>query len=309
MTTSPATPAETLAQFQRHLGAERRRSGATVEAYGRDVAGFLAFLTDHFGEPPTLNALAALTPQDVRAYLANRRRGESGVGDRTLARALSALRAYARFLDQRWGVSVPALERARGPRVKAGLPRPVPAPAAERLALDADPDGLGVDWVSLRDRAVFALLYGAGLRVSEALSLTDAHAPLPDALTIRGKGDKERRVPILRVVADAVEVYLDARPFARDPKRALFRGVKGGPLGARAVQTALERLRPALGLDETATPHALRHAFATHLLGRGADLRAIQELLGHASLSTTQVYTGVDEAKLAADHARFHPRG
>ena len=300
--------AEASTRWRTHLSAERRASPETVEAYDRDVDQFLRFLTDHLGQPPSIADLSELKPADLRAFLARRRR-DGDVGARTLGRNLAGIRSLARFLERREGANAAAFRAVKAPKAGRSLPHPVTATAGLRLA-DAGESLAEEPWVAARDAAVFALLYGCGLRISEALGLTRAEAPTSAtrALRVTGKGGKTRIVPVLPVVVERIEDYLRLVPFALDPDEPLFRGVKGGPLSPRIVQLAMERMRGVLGLDETATPHALRHAFATHLLGAGGDLRTIQELLGHASLSTTQIYTQVDAARLLDVWAKTHPR-
>jgi integrase/recombinase XerC len=289
------------------LGDERRLAARSLEAYGRDVAAFLGFLTHHLGAAPDVAALAALEPRDLRAYLAHRRADTPPLGDRSLARALAAVRSFYQFLERRRGVLAPKLQLVKGPRLKPSLPRPVSASAADAL-LAAAADEPDEPWIGARDTAVLTLLYGAGLRIGEALALTGAVRPLADAITITGKGGKQRLVPILPIVRTAIEAYAAQCPFSLDRAGPLFRGAKGRALNARLIQTAIARLRLRLGLAPSATPHALRHAFATHLLGAGVDLRLIQELLGHASLSTTQRYTDVDSRALLEAFAKAHPR-
>jgi integrase/recombinase XerC len=290
-----------------HLGAERRLSAHTLEAYRRDLAQFLAFLAGHLGGAPGLADIAALAPADVRAFLAARR--NAGVGARTLGRQVAALRSFARFCERRGLAATAAFTLVRPPKQPRSLPRALSVAEARTLvetaeAMEEEP------WIAARDVAVLTLLYGCGLRISEALSIARSDAPVAgrETLRIAGKGGKERIVPVLPAVARAVEAYIAACPFHLAPDARLFRGARGGPLSPRLVQKAVERLRAALGLGREATPHALRHSFATHLLGRGGDLRTIQELLGHASLSTTQVYTDVDSARLLDVYARAHPR-
>ena len=307
-----ATP-DVLAEVMRwlaHLETERRMSGKTVEAYERDVRQFLGFMAEHFGGAPSLRELAKLTPQDVRAFMAARRaEGSSG---RSLMRSLAGVRSFARFLEKNGKGKVAALAAVRAPKVPKTLPKPLTIASAQRIA-DADLRA-GEDrepWVLARDAAVLALLYGSGLRISEALGLKRGDAPAPrkgDAITVTGKGNKQRMVPVLPQVAQLVADYVAICPYDLPPDGPLFVGAKGGPLSPRIVQLAMERLRGALGLPDSATPHALRHSFATHLLARGGDLRAIQELLGHASLSTTQIYTAVDTERLLEVYRSAHPR-
>jgi integrase/recombinase XerC len=289
------------------LTGEKRFSPRTAEAYGRDVAAFLGFLQDHLGEVVLLESLGSLRPGDLRAYLAFRRQGPEPLADRSRARALAAIRAYFRFLERRYGVANAKLVVVRGPRLKATLPRPVSVEAADAL-IDAAEDDAQEPWIGARDAALIGLLYAGGLRISEALGLTGANHPLPEALRITGKGGKQRIVPTLPVVRDAISAYGALVPFAFSRDGPLFFGAKGGPMGPRAAQRLMARLRAVLGLPDSATPHALRHACATHLLAAGGDLRAIQDLLGHASLSTTQRYAGVDPAGLLAVYTKAHPR-
>lgn len=298
-----------VADWLRHLSTERRLSPKTVEAYGRDVRIFLGFLQSHLGEPASLGDLVSLTPRDLRAFLAARR--ADGLVSRSLMRALASSRSFARFLARTGRGEASAFAAVRSPKIARSLPKPV-SPAAARALTDADTRA-GEDreqWVLARDAAVIALLYGCGLRISEALSLTRAEAPTPgvDRIEVTGKGGKTRQLPVISAVQTAVQDYLAQCPWTIAAEGPLFVGAKGGPLNPRIVQQAVARMRGALGLPDTATPHALRHSFATHLLGRGGDLRTIQELLGHASLSTTQIYTEVDGARLMAVHAAFHPR-
>lgn len=299
---------ETLAAWLEHLAHERRLSPRTLEAYGHIGRHYLAFLQRHRGGAPTMAALGTVTPAELRAHLAERRSGDHPLNARSISQTLSAIRTFHVFLDRRCGVPAPQLALVRGPRVKASLPRPVTEDQARGLMQEpgADPDA--EPWEAARDRAVLTLLYGCGLRISEGLSLTRADAPLPEALRITGKGGKTRLAPVLTAVREAVDAYLALQPFPLAPGDALFRARRGGPLSPRHVQATVQRLRGRLGLPASATPHALRHSFATHLLGAGADLRSIQELLGHASLSTTQKYTAVDAARLLDAYASAHPR-
>ena len=299
---------EALAAFLKHLGHERRASPRTLEAYGAAIRSYLAFLEQHFGGPVRLADLGGLGAGDIRAYLAHRRSGARPLSARSLSQTLSAVRSFHRFLDRRLGVACPGLMLVRGPKVKPGAPRPVTEDQALGLLAEAGADPELEGWERARDAAVLALLYGCGLRISEALSLTRADTPLTASLRITGKGGKTRIVPVLSAVRAAVDAYLAALPFMLDPGAPLFRAKRGGPLPPRRVQELMARLRGRLGLSERATPHALRHSFATHLLGEGADLRSIQELLGHASLSTTQRYTSVDAAGLLAAYAKAHPK-
>ncbi len=302
-----------LGDWLAYLAQERRASPRTVRAYGDNVQSYLIFLQGHRGGPLSAQDLGQTGAQELRAYLAHRRQGNGGRGDhalspRSLSQALSSIRSFHRWLDRRCGIAAPELALVRGPRVKPGLPRPVSEDQAFELIAAAGCDTDLQDWEMARDEAVLTLLYGCGLRISEALSLTRADAPLGESLRITGKGGKTRLAPVLPAVRQAVDAYLAALPFALGPAEPLFRAKRGGALGPRPVQALMERLRGRLGLPASATPHALRHAFATHLLGAGADLRVIQELLGHASLSTTQRYTAVDAAGLLATYAKAHPR-
>lgn len=299
--------AEAVARWRKHLAGERRLAAKTVEAYGRDVSQFLAFLTAHLASPPRLKDLQALSTTDIRAFMAWRR--NDGAGSRTVARGIAGLRSLIRFLEKDGSANGSALRAIRPPRQKKSLPKPLGVVAAQNVVsiehgLDDEP------WIAARNAAVLALLYGAGLRISEALGLRRADAPglKGDMLRIKGKGGKERIVPILPAVSEAIAAYLRLCPHSPDANAPLFVGARGGPLNPRLVQRAMERLRSALGLPDTATPHALRHSFATHLLANGGDLRSIQELLGHASLSTTQIYTGVDTDRLILAYRNAHPR-
>ena len=303
---APSVSAE-IQNWLGYLGAERRMSPKTVEAYRRDALQFLRFLAEHLGGAPSLKRLAALTPTDVRAFLAARR--AAGIGSRSLMRTLAGTRAFARFLERNGKGKLGALAAIRTPKIAKTLPRPQSAGAAKRMA---DPDIAAGDerepWIHARDAAVLALLYGSGLRISEALGLKGADARAGDAVTVTGKGRKQRMVPVLPQVQKLIAEYLALCPYDLPGDGPLFVGAKGGPLSPRIVQLAMARLRGALGLPDTATPHALRHSFATHLLARGGDLRSIQELLGHASLSTTQIYTAVDSERLIEAYRSAHPR-
>jgi len=283
------------------LEGERRASPHTVAAYGRDLAFFLDFLAVHLGETPGLATIGRLVPADYRAYLAHR---AATVERASLARGLSVMRGFVHFLDRRGLASSPALAVLRAPKLPVSVPKPLSVEDAAEL-VDA-PEGGG--WQAKRDIAVLTLLYGCGLRISEALGLTRAEAPERDLLTITGKGQKARIVPVLPAVREAVTGYLALCPYPLAAAGPLFVGARGGPLSPRMVQRRMADLRHALGLPESATPHALRHSFATHLLGAGGDLRAIQELLGHASLSTTQRYTSVETERLLAIYEAAHPR-
>jgi len=302
------TAAEALLAWLEHLAHERRLSLRTLEAYGHIGRLYLAFMERHRGETLSLADMATITAAEVRAHMAERRSGDHPLGARSLSQTLSAIRGFHDFLDRRLDTPAPQLALVRGPRVKASLPRPVTEDQARGLLAEPDADPDMAPWEAARDRAVLTLLYGCGLRISEALSLTRAEAPLGETLRIVGKGSKTRMTPILPAVRQAVDVYVTLLPFPLEPTDALFRARRGGPLSPRHVQATVQRLRGRLGLPERTTPHALRHSFATHLLGAGADLRSIQELLGHASLSTTQKYTGVDAERLLSAYAAAHPR-
>lgn len=291
----------------RHLHTERRFAANTIEAYERDARQFLEFLGRHWAAPVTIARLNLLSQGDIRAFLAARRAGETG--SRSLARTLSALRAFFIFLERAEFVKNRAVLAVSLPKTAHSIPKPLTEGKALALMNDA-PETAQAGWVGARDRAVLLLLYGSGLRISEALSLKRKDAPLPpqDSVRVCGKGGKQRAVPVLPVVQEAIGRYIQLCPFPLAAGEPLFRGVKGGPLRARLVQLLIARLRLPLNMPVNASPHALRHSFATHLLARGADLRSIQELLGHKSLSTTQIYTEVDREKLLAMYQRLHPR-
>ena len=286
------------------LGGERRASAHTIAAYGRDLAFFLDFLTGHLGAIPDLTSLGHLRPADFRAYLAHR---AARVERSSIARGLSVVRSFIRFLERRGLASSPALAVLRAPKLPHSVPKPLSVADAAEI-IDAPAGLAGSAWQAKRDVAVLTLLYGCGLRISEALGLMRSEAPQGEPLTITGKGQKQRMVPVLPVVRAAIADYLAACPYALAADGPLFVGARGGPLSPRLVQRRMAELRGMLGLPDTATPHALRHSFATHLLGAGGDLRAIQELLGHASLSTTQRYTSVETERLLAVYDAAHPR-
>jgi integrase/recombinase XerC len=293
-----------------HLRAERRLSPKTLEAYARDIRQCLVFLGEHWDAKVTLARFAALEATDIRAFMAMRRADD--IGGRSLARSLAGLRSFGRFLEREGKGKVGALSAIRAPKIGKSLPKPIQIAAAKRFA-DAD-ERAGEDrdpWIWARDAAVMALLYGSGLRISEALGLKRREVPLPgagDVLVVTGKGNKTRMVPVLQNVLALIQDYVAVCPYPLPPEGPIFVGARGGPLKARIIQLTMERLRGALGLPDSATPHALRHSFATHLLSRGGDLRAIQELLGHASLSTTQIYTGIDSERLLEVYRTAHPR-
>lgn len=300
---------QALAAWLEHLANERRASPRTVRAYGDGVAAYLNFLERHRGETLTLQAMGEVSAADIRAYLAHRRSGDHPLSPRSVSQALSAIRTFHRFLDRRLDTPNAAIVLVRGPRLPAGVPRPVSEDQArgliEEASFDADADT--DPWRGARDAALLTLLWGCGLRISEALSLTRGDVPFGDSLRVTGKGGKTRLVPVLPAVAEAIDAYLAELPTELAPAEPLFRAVRGGPLSPRHAQALMQKLRGRLGLPPSATPHALRHSFATHLLGAGADLRVIQELLGHASLSTTQRYADVDAAGLLSAYASAHP--
>jgi integrase/recombinase XerC len=308
-TIAPDVTAE-IGRWLAYLGTERRMSPKTLEAYERDVGQFLGFLAGHLGGTPSLKTLAELTPADVRAFMAARR--SDGAGNRTLMRGLAGTRSFARFLERNGKGKVGALAAIRTPKLPRSLPKPLAVKDARRITDTGLREGEAqAPWIAARDAAVLGLLYGSGLRIAEALSLTRGQAPPPntgDAITVTGKGNKARMVPVLPQVAQLIADYIKLCPIDLPADGPLFVGARGGPLLPRIVQLAMARLRGAMGLPDTATPHALRHSFATHLLARGGDLRSIQELLGHASLSTTQIYTAVDSERLLEVYATAHPR-
>ncbi|MEZ5829345.1 MAG: tyrosine recombinase XerC [Hyphomicrobiales bacterium] len=292
-----------------YLMTERQLAAHTIEAYRRDLSQFLAFLVGHCGRKPDLKLLLKLSARDVRAFLAARR--ADGVVSRSLSRTLSALRMFYRFLERRGLGKNDAIRAVQLPKLPHSVPKPLTAPKATALVDGADvTQPHAPEWILARDTAVLTLLYGSGLRISEALSLRMKDAPVKgrDMLRVTGKGSKTRVVPVLPVTRQAIERYLKLVPAKLGADDPLFVGARGKQLSPRIIQLRMAKARAALGLPDTATPHALRHSFATHLLGAGADLRAIQELLGHASLSTTQGYTEVDRAHLLKAYESAHPR-
>lgn len=301
----PVHPARDVARrWQDHLARDRRRSPHTVRAYAATAHRLIDFLSGHLGGPVDQAALAGLEPRDLRAFLAHRR-GE-GLGNSSAARELSAVRGLLAFAAAERG-GEPGLPRLKGPKRPRSVPRPVAPDDVLALAEEAGEDA-SAPWVAARDYAVLLLLYGSGLRVAEALSLSGAALPLGEALSVTGKRAKTRIVPLLDPVRAAIEHYLALSPHPSSRDEPLFRGVRGGPLNGEMIRRVVRRARARLGLSDRTTPHALRHSFATHLLGRGADLRSLQELLGHASLSSTQIYTAVDAAHLLDVYRHAHPR-
>ena len=304
---SVISPAATAAMqsWLDHMKGVRNASENTLTAYQGDVVDFLAFITQHKAEPQGLRALERISVSDMRAWMAQTR--ATGVSARSLARKLSAVKAFYRWLAEREGFEATAVLSARSPKFEKKLPRPLAEDAARQL-IDAIELQSEQPWVAARDVAVVTLLWGCGLRISEALSLNGADTPLPETLRILGKGGKERLVPVLPAARDAVDTYVALCPYHLGQTSPLFYAVRGGQLSAGAIQKVMARARMQLGLPSSATPHAMRHSFATHLLQAGGDLRAIQELLGHASLSTTQAYTGIDTAHLMDVYTRAHPK-
>ena len=301
---SPALRAA-VARWLDHLAALDGAAGNTVKAYAADVYGFLGFLALHRGGAEGVKSLANLPQTDLRAWMAAER--ARGMSARTLARSLSAVKGFSGWLAEREGFDASTTLSARGPKYRRKLPRPLSEEAAVAM-IDQVGDLGREEWIAARDRAVVTLLYGSGLRISEALGLTGAAHPVPEVLRITGKGGKERLVPVLPAAREAVADYARLCPHDLTRDGPLFRGTRGGPLNPRLIALVMEKARAGLGLPATATPHAMRHSFATHLLSAGGDLRAIQELLGHASLSTTQTYTAVDAARLMEVYEAAHPR-
>ncbi|MEO9635855.1 MAG: tyrosine recombinase XerC [Parasphingorhabdus sp.] len=292
--------------FSAHLRDDRRRSPHTVRAYVITAERFCAFLMNHIGNDVRAEDIKALKQTDIRAYLAFRRSANNeidGLTNNSAARELSALRAFFKHV----GGDEAQIPKIKGPKVNRGVPRP--ASPDDILALAGDvQDSASEDWVGARDWAVLLLLYGSGLRISEALDLTADALPLTDVLRVTGKRSKVRIVPILPKVRDAIEQYIDLCPHVMEPDQPIFRGKRGGPLSPNIIRRVVQQARGKLGISDKTTPHALRHSFATHLLAGGADLRSLQELLGHASLSSTQVYTAVDAAHLLDVYQNAHPR-
>ena len=309
MSASPNPSSRPFLAWQRHLSGERRLSSKTLEAYGRDVRQFMAWLGATLEDDGGIDKLRDLKPADLRGFMASRRAHD--VGSRSLMRSLAGIRSFLRFLEKEGLADASALSVIRGPKLGRLLPKPVAPSMAKRLVDPSEREGdTREPWILARDAAVMTLLYGCGLRISEALGLTVEDAPTPTRDTVRvlGKGGKTRIVPVIAPAITAIETYRAQCPYGLEPKGPLFLGARGGKLSPRIIQLTMERLRGGLGLPDSATPHALRHSFATHLLSRGGDLRAIQELLGHASLSTTQIYTEVDGAMLLKAFDAAHPR-
>lgn len=307
MTPALISPAarDALQTWLSHLGALNGAADNTLTAYQGDVAEFLSFMAMHHGTHQGLGALATVSISDMRAWMAQTR--NTGVGPRSLARKLSAVKAFYRWLAEREGFEPTAVLMTRAPKFTRKLPRPLAVDAAKDL-IECVGDQARRPWVAARDIAVLTLLWGCGLRISEALGLVGSDAPLPDVVRIRGKGGKERIVPVLPAAKQAVDTYLRLCPYAQEPHAPLFRAIRGGKLSPGAIQKVMASARMQLGLPASATPHAMRHSFATHLLDAGGDLRAIQELLGHASLSTTQAYTAVDTVRLIEVYNASHPK-
>jgi integrase/recombinase XerC len=293
-----------VTQWLEALVVDKQAARQTKEAYARDIRQFSFFLCEHLGGPVSARDLASVSLADFRSFMA-RRRGED-IDSRSLARQLSAIRSFYKFAEASGLFKNLAIAAVRGPRLARRLPRPLEIEAAQKVVETNDADAVTAPWIKARDAAVLTLLYACGLRISEALAMTRRQLTR-DPLVIRGKGNKERMVPMVSVAQDAIAAYLDLLPFTISETEPVFRGAKGGPLSPRIVQLLIERLRPALGLPDTATPHALRHSFASHMLGAGADLRVIQDLLGHASLSSTQIYTDVNRAHLMAQYRKAFP--
>jgi integrase/recombinase XerC len=304
----PKSAQAAIVAWLAYLNHERRSSPRTLEAYGDAARRYVAFLDQHRGETASAEALGQVSAAELRAFLASRRQGNRPLSPRSLSQTLSAVRAFHRWLDRRLDIANPSIALVRGPRVAPGVPRPVNEDQARGLIAEPALDSDREDWEVARDQALLTLLYGCGLRISEALSLTRGDVPLTDTIRITGKGGKTRIVPVLPVVREAIAAYVAALPLPLEPQEALFRAKRFGPYSPRHAQAMMQLLRSRLGLPASATPHALRHSFATHLLGAGADLRTIQELLGHASLSTTQRYADVDAAALLSAYSSAHPR-
>jgi len=294
-----------LAQWLTQIRALDGAAARTVTAYGADVARYLDFLARHRNAPEGTAALLSVPQADLRAFMAHER--ARGLGPRSLARALSAVKGFTGWLAEREGIDATPVLSARGPKYRRSLPRPLTEEGARDMIGRVETQARE-DWIAARDAAVVTLLYGCGLRISEALGLTGAANPLPEVLRITGKGGKTRLVPVIPAARAAVARYAALVPFDLALAGPLFRGARGGALNPRLIARAMESARMQLGLPATATPHAMRHSFATHLLSAGGDLRTIQQLLGHASLSTTQAYTAVDTARIMDVYEKAHPR-
>ena len=296
---------EAIADWRTWMEHERRVSPNTIDAYCRDLAAFFIFMAEHLGAVPSLSNLESLDARDYRSFLAQRSR--HGLSPSSVARCMSTIRNFYRFLNRTRGISNAVIKTIRSPRAQKLIPKPLDSSQAKDL-LTTIKDTQGEPWLIARDLALFSLLYGCGLRIAEGLSLNDADVKDLDTVRVTGKGNKQRIVPVLPSVGESIENYLNLRPFQYSPNDALFRGLRGKRLNPGVVQRRMRELRKTLGLPETATPHALRHSFATHLLSAGGDLRTIQELLGHSSLSTTQRYTKVDANRLFEVYQKSHPR-
>lgn len=296
---------EAIADWRRWMEHERRVSPNTIDAYCRDLAAFFIFMAEHLGVVPSLSNLESLDARDYRSFLAQRSR--HGLSQSSVARCMSTIRNFYRFLNRTRGISNAVIRTIRSPRPKKLIPKPLDSSQAKDL-LTSIKETQGEPWLIARDLALFSLLYGCGLRIAEGLNLNDADVKDLDTVRVTGKGNKQRIVPVLPFIGESIERYLSLRPFEYSPNDALFRGLRGKRLNPGVVQRRMRELRKTLGLPETATPHALRHSFATHLLSAGGDLRTIQELLGHSSLSTTQRYTKVDSNRLFTVYQKSHPR-
>jgi len=301
---SPAM-SSALAEWLEHQRSLKGAAKNTITAYQTDVLGFLSFMTQHHGESLGLGPISKITVRDMRSWMAHER--TRGVASRSLARTLSAVKSFYTWLAEREGFEPTAVLSTRSPKFQRKLPRPLAVDAAQAMIETVELQSVE-PWIAKRDMAVITLLYGCGLRISEALGLTGKDTPLPETLRIFGKGGKERIVPVIPAARAAVNAYLAECPYQSEPDQPIFRGVRGGTLNPRAIQSVMAQARMQLGLPATATPHAMRHSFATHLLSAGGDLRAIQELLGHASLSTTQAYPAIDTARLMDVYNASHPR-
>lgn len=303
------TLADAQLQWFQWLKGQRRCSPRTLEAYGHALKQYLGHLARTLSAEPTLDDVVSISSADLRGWMAHLRAKDPPLSPRSVAQHVSAIKTFHKWLDLHHDLANAQVAMLRGPRLKATLPRPLNPDQAIGLITETHMDADRDDWENLRDEAVYMLLYGLGLRISEALALTVAETPLTDTLRVTGKGNKMRVLPVLPTVRDAIEAYKAKQPFTLQPSDKVFRAKRGGELSPRHVQASVQHMRSRLGLSDRATPHALRHSFATHLLGSGADLRSIQELLGHASLSTTQKYTQVDTEKLLSAYAAAHPKG